>query len=96
MRETRASTTVRLPVATRELVREIAAEENASQQEVLVRAVDLYRRRRFLKDVNAAYASLREDPAAWDAFRSEASTWDPTLRDGDPKSPKRSHRRRGR
>jgi hypothetical protein len=94
MREPRTSTTVRVSVATRRLVRHIAAEENASQQDVLRRAVDLYSRQRFLQDVNAAYASLREDPAAWDAFRSEASSWDTTLTDGGPEIPSRPHRRR--
>lgn len=93
---TRASTTIRLPVATRELVREIAAEENSSQQEVLRRAVDLYRRQRFLQEVNVAYASLREDQAEWDAFRSETVEWDATLRDGARELPRRPVRRRQR
>lgn len=43
-----------------------------------------YRRRRFLEEVNAAYAALREDPEAWSEIEEERSAWDATLGDGLP------------
>ena len=57
-------------------------------QKVLERALEVYRRRRFLERVNAAYASLRSDRRAWSAVQAERKAWDSTLSDGLPAIPK--------
>lgn len=42
------------------------------------------RRERFLRAVNAGYAALREDAAAWAGVAEERAVWDRTLLDGLP------------
>jgi hypothetical protein len=45
-------------------------------------AVETLRRQRFLQQVNAAYAALRDDPRAWDEVEAERREWDLTVADG--------------
>jgi hypothetical protein len=45
---------------------------------------ELIRRRQLLAEANAAYAALREDAPAWEAFEAERAEWDVTLEDGLP------------
>src|SRR5205814_701714 len=47
------------------LLKELARNERASMQEVLERAVEGYRRRRFLESINEGYAAVRGDADAW-------------------------------
>lgn len=75
---------VRISEQTHQALREIARAEDSSMQAVLDKAVEEYRRRRFLEEVNAAYAALREDPEAWQEVEEERSAWDATLGDGLP------------
>lgn len=63
-------------------LRELAQEENTTLQEVLAKAIDLYRRTRFFEQMNAAYAALRADPEAWQQELEERAAWDVTLMDG--------------
>jgi hypothetical protein len=49
---------------------------------LLDEAVEALRRRRFLEQVNAAYAILRTDSRAWEAIDGERRAWDVTLSDG--------------
>jgi len=58
-------TTVRVTESTRALLRHLAAAEGPSMQIIIATALEAYRRERFLKAVNARYASLRDDAAAW-------------------------------
>lgn len=75
---------VRISEQTHQTLRDMARAEHDSMQSVLDKAVEEYRRRRFLEDVNAAYAALREDPEAWKEVEEERSAWDATLGDGLP------------
>ena len=50
--------------------------------EVLDKAIEIYRRQRFLAGLNADFAALRKNKAAWEEERAERSTWDATLTDG--------------
>jgi hypothetical protein len=62
-----------------------------------VRALELYRRERFVLEVNAGYLALREDKSAWHADLKERSGWDTTLADGlSGKRPSKRSRRRKR
>ena len=76
--------TVRVSERTRETLREIAQAQQESMQSVLERAVEEYRRKRFMEDLNASYAELRNDPDAWKAEEDERALWDRTLLDGLP------------
>jgi hypothetical protein len=51
-------------------------------QALLEEAVETLRRKRFLEQVNVAYASLRQDARAWEAVEQERREWDQTLLDG--------------
>lgn len=60
----------------------IAEEEDVSMQDVLVRALEFYRRQRFLEDTNRAFAALRMDPTSWAGIEQERELLDGTLMDG--------------
>ena len=75
-------TTVRITDSTREALRELARLEGKTMQALLEEAVEALRRKRFLEEVNVAYASLRGDEKAWAAVEKERKEWDGTLLDG--------------
>ncbi|MES1242086.1 MAG: toxin-antitoxin system protein [Acidobacteriota bacterium] len=76
---------VRINEHTHQVLREMAQTERLSMQAILERAVEEYRRRRFLEDVNDAYAALRADPEAWSEIQSERASWE-ALPDGLPEA----------
>ena len=51
-------------------------------QAVLDVAIEYYQRKKFLNEVNAAYARLKADPKAWSEELEERRTSDGTLMDG--------------
>jgi hypothetical protein len=75
-------TTVRITASTRDILREMARIEGRPMQALLEEAVETLRRKRFLEEVNAGYASLRGDAKAWGAVEAERREWDHTLHDG--------------
>ena len=77
-----AAATVRVSEATHITLRELASQTGMSMQEILDRAVDDYRRRRFFEDLNRAFITLRNDPQAWTEELAERSAWEGTLADG--------------
>jgi hypothetical protein len=77
-----ASTTVRVTQRTHEVLRELAAATGEPLQQVLEDAVERYRRERFFAELDAAYARLQADPAAWDQELAERANLDGTLGDG--------------
>ncbi|HSF14485.1 MAG TPA: toxin-antitoxin system protein [Vicinamibacteria bacterium] len=52
---------------------------------------EVYRRQRFLDEVNAGYEDLRRDAPSWEAWTAEGALWDQTLSDGLAAKPKPSH-----
>jgi len=74
---------VRISEQAHQTLREIAQAEHQSMQAVLERAVEEYRRMRFLDEVNAAYAALRGDPEAWEEIQAERAIWE-GMSDGLP------------
>ena len=65
------------------LLRQMAVEEQRSMQSVLDRALEGYRRDRFLRAANADFAALRRDaPNAWKAELRERELWEQTSADG--------------
>jgi hypothetical protein len=53
-----------------------------SMQEIVEQAIENYRRQHLLTTANAAYAALRTDSKAWQAYQAEQAEWDVTLADG--------------
>ena len=76
------SSTVRIDEETRAMLRELAEKENDSMQAILRKALESYRRTRFLEACAEGYAKLRADPKAWEEELAERAAWDVTLEDG--------------
>ena len=51
-------------------------------QAVLDKAIERYRRERFLRAANEEYASLKRDPKAWKQELHEREIWESTSADG--------------
>lgn len=77
-----SSVLVRINTPTRETLRELAAQTGESMQATLDKAIEAYRRQRFLEEANMAFQALRENPEAWKAEQEERDAWDSTLADG--------------
>ncbi len=75
------SATVRISSRTRTMLRELAANTGESMQSLLDKAIEAYRRERFLDQANEAFAALRRDPKKWKAELEERNAWDATLTD---------------
>lgn len=76
------ATTVRVGTETHAKLKELADASGESMSSVLDKAVEIYRRERFLQEVNRAYASLRDDKQAWQDELEDRRVWDVTLADG--------------
>ena len=74
--------TVRIDAETQQALRELAAQDGESMGVVLRRAIEAYRRNRFLDELNRGYAALRSNPKAWKEELEERRAWDATLADG--------------
>ena len=74
--------TIRISAAAHGILREMSKAEGKPMLALLDEAVEALRRQRFLEQVNAAYATLRADPRAWEAIEDERRAWDVTLPDG--------------
>jgi len=73
---------VHLPEHARVTLDELVALDGCAVSEVLTRAIEEYWDRRLFEAGNAAYAELRQDAAAWDAYQAECAAWEGTLMDG--------------
>jgi len=84
-RPVKKSTTVRISEEAYLLLREMAAQEGASMQNVLDDALEQRRRQKFWEEMKVAYAAIQSDPEAMAAEKKEFALWDVTLMDGlDP------------
>ena len=77
-------TTVRIREPVHNKLRALADAEHRPMSDVLEEAIETYRRTRFIRDVNAAYAALRNDRRAAVAWKHEIDDLDATLLDGLP------------
>lgn len=73
--------TVRINEGTHKALRDLAESERISLQTVVERAIENYRRQRFLEAANRQYAALRADPSAWADEQAERELWDQTVSD---------------
>ena len=89
-----ASTTIRIPSEMHEELRGFAEEEHSTLTGILVEALELYRRERFVARVNAGYALLREETSAWREHLAERDAWDSTVGDGVPEVAKPLRRKK--
>jgi predicted transcriptional regulator len=76
------SLTVRISRSTHAALRALAEETDEPMTEILDKAIEFYRRQRFLDGLNADFAALRQNKAAWQEELAERDSWDATLADG--------------
>src|SRR5438045_2199135 len=73
---------VRISANSHELLRRMAEEEGESMHAILDKAIERYRRERFLRSANEDYQAVRQAPQAWEPELQERAVWDQTLADG--------------
>ena len=76
------SLTVRISRSAHATLRSLSEETDESMTEVLDKAIEAYRRARFLAGLNGDFAALRQNRAAWEEEQQERKAWDVTLADG--------------
>jgi len=74
--------TTRISGPSREVLRRLAEESGESRQAILDKAVEMYRRHRFLEKTNRAFAALRANRKAWEQELAERHAWDIARRGG--------------
>jgi predicted transcriptional regulator len=75
------SLTVRISCSAHTTLRGLAEETGESMTEILDKAIEAYGRQQFLAGLNADFAALRSNPAAWDEEVAERKEWDALLVD---------------
>ena len=73
---------VRISPRAHDLLRQMAEEEQESMQSILDRALERYRREKFLRAANADFEALRDDPREWQKELRDRDLWEQTLADG--------------
>jgi predicted DNA-binding protein len=73
---------IRITPRSKAVLRALAKQAGKPMQAVLDEAIEHYQRDIFLDAVNAAYATLRNDPKAWKEEQAERAIWDKTITDG--------------
>ena len=76
------STSIRIDEQALAVLRELACTQRQPLQVVLTQAIDSYRRKKFLEEANAAFATLRSNPEAWREEQQERDLWGRTTADG--------------
>ena len=74
--------TTRISAPSHQVLRRLAEQSGESMQTLLEKAVELYRRQRFLEENNRAFEALRADASAWKGEQAERELWDITMADG--------------
>jgi predicted transcriptional regulator len=77
-----AQTTVRITEKTRDTLRRLARAKKQTMQLVLEQAVETYRHKHFLEQLNQDFATLKKDDKAWAELKKEYDLWDTTIDDG--------------
>lgn len=79
----RATTTIRVSVASRDHLHELAVDQGRTVSQVLERLIEMNRRERFWREMDVAVERLRADPEAWADYHAEAALWEnATIGDG--------------
>jgi len=76
------SATVRINPDTHAKLKTLCDETGESIPTVLDKAIEDYRRKKFLNELAMDFARLKSDPKAWADVLEERAEWDATLVDG--------------
>ena len=77
-----SSRTVRIDETTYTLLKQLAERAGMTMLDLLAEAVEDHRRNMFLRQMNADFARLRNNPKAWQEELEERALWDNALCDG--------------
>ena len=77
----RLAANIRISDEGHQVLKELASREGVPMGTVLERALERYRREKFLDDVNASYAALKANPQEWSDEMAERTLWENTLGD---------------
>jgi hypothetical protein len=77
-----AGPTVPISEYSYQLLQQLAQRTGQTTMDLLDEALETYRRKLLLDQMNAGYAALRADPQAWAEHQAERQLWDATLLDG--------------
>ena len=75
-------TTVKIPTEAHAMLAELAAAQKRPMGALLTDLIERERRRVFLEGLNADFARLRADPAAWTDYQAEVTSMEGTMMDG--------------
>lgn len=70
------STSISVPVGTRDLLNELASAEGISTSVLVTRMAQLERENRLLSAMQADFARLQADEEGWATHRAETAAWD--------------------
>ena len=76
-----SSRTVRIDETTYMLLKQLAERAGMTMLDLLAEAVEGHRRNMFLRQMNADFARLRNNPKAWQEELEERALWDNALCD---------------
>ncbi len=77
-----AGMTLRISKGAHKMLREISRATGEPMSSIVDKALEEYRRKRFLEEANDAFAALKLDPDAWLKELKERRAWESTLGDG--------------
>jgi len=77
-----ADVSVFIDSSTYKILQDLSAQTGRKTEEIVNKAVELYRRKLLLDKTNAAFTALKADSQAWKEEQEERATWDVTLLDG--------------
>jgi len=70
------STTISVPIDTRDMLNELARAEGISTSTLVTRIAQRERDHQLLEAMNAGFAALRQDPDGWREHRADTDAWD--------------------
>ena len=82
MNKTPASTTIRISRDTHEMLKDLARQQARSLHDVIETALQSYRQRVMMQEMNEDFEALKKDKKAWESELKERRQWDNTLSDG--------------
>ena len=77
-----AETQVRISDNAHEILRVLADQAGLSEQEIVERAIEQYRRKSFLDSLSNDFLSIRDEKSTDPEDELERALWDNTLQDG--------------
>ena len=74
--------TVKISKSSHDALLQLAETSGESMQTILERAIENYRRTKFLIEANQAFEKLRQNEELWQDELKERQEWDQTIADG--------------